>query len=146
MNNLVGCATTEVDHAFSFDVSHESFGVRLLDYRYGDSRIHGTRVSPEEVADHRVIQNGNSFVHMRPGNELYVKWQIAKTGEVLEKTVELKGLLPSDITDCRIHFVIAGPKLYVYLVKPEKRDPKKDLFVPLPMYSDLVVVQLFPSE
>lgn len=60
---------------------------------------------------------------MLRGDFLYVKWRLKQTGEVYEDTVDLKSRLPADITDHRIHFVIRGPQLYVYLISPERLNP-----------------------
>lgn len=56
---------------------------------------------------------------MPRGDTLYVKWRIKASGAVHEDTVDLRKRMPSDITDHRIHFVVKGPQLYVYLISPQ---------------------------
>ena len=49
------------------------------------------------------------------GSSLYVKWREKSSGQAYEDTVDLRPLLPNDMTGQRIHFVVDGPRLYVYL-------------------------------
>jgi len=60
---------------------------------------------------------------MLPGDSLYVKWRIKSTSEVYDDTVDLKSRLPEDIANNRIHFIIKGSQLYVYLITPERLHP-----------------------
>ncbi len=55
------------------------------------------------------------------GDSLYVKWRNKATEQVFEKTVDLKPLLPRDMTNQRIHFVVAEGELFVYLIDPVPR-------------------------
>jgi hypothetical protein len=52
---------------------------------------------------------------MTVGDSLYVKWRLKETGEVFEKTVDLKGLLPREMKDQRVCFYIIGAQLYIYI-------------------------------
>jgi hypothetical protein len=54
---------------------------------------------------------------MRVGKDLYVKWRIKATGEVLEDTVDLQTAWPHSLKDMEIYFIIEGKQLYVYLIK-----------------------------
>ena len=63
---------------------------------------------------------------MLRGDDLYVKWRDKLSGNVFEKTIDLRSRLPADIYDHRIVFVIGGPRsseVFVYLVSPERRPP-----------------------
>lgn len=107
-------------HSFEFDARWDSPDIEILDYRYGNSKQHGTH-PPEYVRQSgKVAQQTGTYGKMLVGDDLYAKWRIKSTGEVCEDTVDLKGRLPDDITNHRIHFIIKGPQLYVYLISPEK--------------------------
>lgn len=120
---LTACASGLVNHAFSFDVIADSPGIQVLDYRYGDSSISATRADTS-----RPWPNGyggtNVNGDMLRGDTLYVKWRIKSSGKVYEDTVDLKSLLPRDISKHRIHFIVKGDQLFVYLITPERRPPE----------------------
>ncbi len=121
----VACATEPkvVDHAFGFDATWDSPDVEVLDYRYGDSRLAGVRNPDWMLEKGKSLQAANTNGPMRVGDELYIKWRIKSSGEVHQDTVDLRSRLPRDITGYRIHFILKGPQLYVYLISPEKLDP-----------------------
>lgn len=58
---------------------------------------------------------------MLRGDFLHVKWRVEATGKVYEDTVDLKVVLPRNIEKHRIHFVVKGQQLFVYLITPELR-------------------------
>lgn len=120
---LTACATGLTYHSFDFDARRDSPDVEVLDYQYGNSKQPGVR-NPDYLRNGgRSLQSAGIYGEMLRGDFLYVKWRLKKTGEVYEDTVDLKSRLPADITDHRIHFVIRGPQLYVYLISPEKLNP-----------------------
>ena len=133
-----------VDHAFSFDANRESYDIEVLDYRYGTSKLPGTRPDEGFAKEGKVAQRANTIGPMVRGDFLFVKWRLRETGEILEDTVDLRNRLPSNIRDHRIHFIVRGRQLYVYLISPEKR-PENELPGPLRMYLDLKVVTLYPD-
>lgn len=116
-----GCATSPrfVDHAFSFDAFADKWDAELLDYRYGTAAM--TRTPDWQKQTNQVKQGGGVSGTMARGDDLYVKWRDRVSGEVIENTVDLRDTLPSDITNHRIHFLIRGKQLYVYLISPERR-------------------------
>jgi len=77
------------------------------------------------------------------GDALYVKWRDKTTGHKYEDTVDLRPLLPRDMTHQRIHFVVDGPQLYVYLIDPVPR-PKDWPVVGPKKYQNEKVRQLYP--
>ena len=122
---LAACAATPtrpklVDHAFSFN--GKLYGdkwaetVDLLEYSYGDQyRMVRDKVEPPKE---RLGPSSGVNGAMPVGDFLYVKWRIKATGEVLDDRVDLRRLLPKDMTDHGLTFVIDGRQLYVYLVTP----------------------------
>lgn len=119
---LVGCAFNPslVDHSFSFDASRESNDVEVLNYKYGNSKTHSTHPSEASLKGGEVRQGANVSGEMLRGDFLYVKWRIKSTGEVFEDTVDLRSRLPVNIKNYRIHFIIKGPQLYVFLISPDR--------------------------
>lgn len=120
---LTACASGLVNHAFSFDI-RESPGAQILDYRYGDSRQPSARATETDLAQGTVSQIVGIHGDMLRGDTLYVKWRIKSSGKVYEDTVDLKSLLPRDISKHRIHFIVKGDQLFVYLITPERRPPE----------------------
>lgn len=130
-----------VDHAFSFDAFADKWDAELLDYRYGTAAM--TRTPDWEKRTNRVNQGTNINGGMLRGNDLYVKWRIKETGEVLEDTVDLRDKLPHDIRDHRIHFLISGKQLLVYVISPERRPTDWPANGPR-RYQHLKVVTVYP--
>lgn len=120
---LSACATGPriVNHGFQFSVSSDSPDVELLNYRYGNSGIAGTRAPDWALQQGKIGQSMGSFGDMPVGDTLYAKWRVKATGEVFEDTVDLKNRLPRDISRHEIYFMIRGPQLHVYLISPERR-------------------------
>ena len=120
---LGGCSSGPawVNHAFGFDVGIDSPGYEVLAYRYGQGKFHTTS------SDNAIRRFGRSHQatgingSMPLGDNLYVKWRNRVTDEVFEKSIELKPLLPKEMTRQRIHFVVAEAVLFVYLIDPAPR-------------------------
>ena len=115
------CASSPrvVDHAFNFDAFGDNWDADLMDYRYGSSAM--TRTPQWQKDTNRVNQGGGVNGEILRGDDLYVKWRLKATGEVIEDTVDLRDKLPRDIKGHTIRFVIRGRQLYVYLISPELR-------------------------
>jgi len=136
-----------VKHSFSFDTFVDSPDAEVLDYQYGSSGQFGTHANKEAVQLGRKFGQWNTTGVMPRGEFLYVKWRLKPSGQVYEDKVDLTTRLPADITNHRIHFVIKGAQLYVYLISPEteKRPPSWPAG-PLRMYRDLKQHQIYPDQ
>ena len=108
------------DHAFEYDTWIDSPDAEVLDYQYGNSRLPGVRPSAEALRLDQVGQQTIVDGPMLRGDFLYVKWRIRKTGQVFEDRVDLRNRLPKDLTGSRVHFVVDGKQLYVYVITREK--------------------------
>ena len=143
---LAACASSPavVDHSFSFDTLKDDQDAEVIDYRYGDSKL---PVHAPEWA----VKEGKTFTFnsvsgpMLRGDFLYVKWRIKSTSEVYEDNVDLRHRLPADIMGHRVHFIVRGPQLYVYLVTPEKRSPDEAPNGPR-MYSYRKAITIYPDR
>lgn len=112
-------------HSFSFDVRQDMPDIEVLDYQYSNSRHNGIRATPEVVNMGIPINGQGIYGNLLRGDFLYVKWRVKKPSTLLpeyigtyEDRVDLRSRLPADITNLRIHFVIRGPQLYIYLIWP----------------------------
>jgi hypothetical protein len=116
---LAGCASTPelVRHGFSFDFLSDSPEAELLDYRYGTSNYGRSELQSMG----RVSQGRGIYGEMRKGDDLYVKWRLKQTGEVFERTVDLKSRMPQNIEGSELYFMVRGSQLYVYLITEEIR-------------------------
>lgn len=129
---LTACATGGIMdkdsypvHSFSFDTLNDNPDAEVLDYQYSNSRHVGIRPERERVAMGEVFRGEEISGSILRGDFLFVKWRIKKPGTLLpeylgtyEDRVDLRSRLPADITELRIHFVIKGTQLYVYLIWP----------------------------
>lgn len=150
---LTACAAggTMVHHSFSFDTIEDSPDAEVLDYQYGDGRQDGTHADKERVALGQVFPADNISGVIPRGDFLYVKWRVKKPGSQTEylgpyeDKVDLRSRLPADITGLRIHFVIRGPQLYVYLIWPY--DPKHEYPLgELKEFGRVKQVQIYPDQ
>lgn len=114
-------------HSFSFDVRQDMPDIEVLDYQYSNSRNNGVRPERERVDMGQAFNSGGISGNLLRGDFLYVKWRIKKPDApawamaylgTYEDRVDLRSRLPADITGLRIHFIIRGTQLYVYLIWP----------------------------
>jgi hypothetical protein len=134
-----------VEHSFSFDAISDSPDVEVLDYRYGDSKQPMARNPEYLLKEGRSLQRTSINGEMLRGDFLYVKWRVKSTGQAYEDNVDLRQRLPPDITEHRIHFIIRGPQLYVYLVTPQRRPPDVAPNGPRP-YQYLRTITIYPDQ
>jgi hypothetical protein len=111
-----------VNHTFSFDPSLEN---DILAYRYGDGK---TQMTSSEVSI-RQFGKSSQATHISGviplGESLYVKWRNKASNEVFEDTVDLRPLLPKDMENQHIYFVIQGSQLFVYVTDRKTLRPKE---------------------
>lgn len=144
---LGACASSQkaANHSFSFDTRGAVPAVEVLNYRYGDSDMTGTRPPKWALEEGRIGQQAGVYGRMRPADTLYVKWRIKSTGQVFEDSVDLRHRLPNDMTDKIVYFDIKGPQLFVYVVSPEDYPlgtPRNSLR----LYSYRPYVQIYPDQ
>lgn len=132
-----------VDHTFSYSTLRDDQDGEVLDYRYGDSNL-PVRAPEWRVKQGNVSQGTNVTGRMKRGDFLYVKWRNKGTGKIYEDTVDLRNRLPADIEGHRVHFMIRGSQLYVYLISPHDRPPSIPPDGPS-MYSDRLVKRIYPD-
>jgi hypothetical protein len=153
--DLTACAAApqQVIHSFSFDGQFDKWSesIDLLAYSYGDqyNMVRNSIDNPRSpVFKGRSALPPSTGVNgpMPVGEFLYVKWRLKSTREVIEDRVDLRKLLPRNMANHGITFVIDGRQLYVYLVTPKF---KKDSVPPhLKTYlSDLhVAYEIYPAN
>lgn len=111
-------------HSFGFDARSDSPDVEILDFKYGGSNVHGLRGCPRHFAKcERVAQLSHVGGEIEVGDELYVKWRIKSTGEILEDAVPLRTLLPSSMNMQSIYFTVDRDRLFIFLIGPDRLDP-----------------------
>jgi hypothetical protein len=143
---VAACASRSlVNHAFSFDAVGESPDVEVIDYRYGDSKQPTARNPEYLLKQGKSLQGTGIQGEMLRGDFLYVKWRIRETGQIYEDRVDLRDRLPPNIEDHRIHFIIKGPQLYIYLVTPERRAKDMPPNGPRP-YQYLRTLTIYPDQ
>lgn len=141
----VGCAATQlVEHGFGFDARWDSPGIEVLDFRYGRSSNLATMARPPGNADPTVAQASSTYGLMPRPDRLFVRWRVRATGETVEDTVDLDRRLPADIKTRRVHFVVKGPQLCVYLVSKDVL-PKDAPPSPMRLYPRQTVSIIYPD-
>lgn len=114
---LLSCSSDSVKpsnkHTFSFDAQTESPDAIVLDYHYGNSTTHGAAKYASLPSNVGKIK-GTKL----EGDMLYIKWRLKSTNATYEDLVDLHKRLPTDITGYKVHAVIKGAQLYVYLISP----------------------------
>lgn len=148
--NLSACATgatmdKNAFHSFSFDTRHDSPDIEVIDYQYGSSRETATRPERERVAMGQTFPYGGTNGFIPRGEFLYVKWRVKGSEQVFEDKVDLASRLPADIEGLRIHFVIMGSQLYVYLIWPIGKGPYL-VKGPVKYYELQKQVQIYPDQ
>ena len=133
-----------IQHSFSFNTNEDSPDVEVLDYQYGDGTQFGTHADNERVALGQVFPADNISGMIRRGDSLYVKWRDKYSHHVYQDRVDLKNRMPQDITDLRVHFLIKGSQLYVYLIYPRLKDASIPQG-PVRRYQDQKQVQIYPD-
>ena len=103
-----------VNHGFEFNAATDSDDIEVLNYEY--SKRKPSRDQLLGVGGNRIAQASHIYGGFPVGDFIYMKWRIRSTGEVFEDRVNLRGRLPSDITDHKIYCVIDGKQLYVLLI------------------------------
>lgn len=123
--SFFGCASKPrlANHSFSFDARTDSPDTEILDWRYGDSKIHGARPEAYMLRMGRVPQQIGTSGQMRVGKDLYVKWRVKSSNTIFEKTVDLQSNFSRNLEGHAIRFIASQSILYVYLITPEKRTP-----------------------
>lgn len=146
---IASCATGPrmANHAFSFDGFADKWSnqVDLLEYSYGDQyRMVRGKVQPQQE---RITPATGVSGTIPVGEFLYVKWRIKATSEVREDRVDLRPLLPRDMNDTELAFVIDDRQLYIYLAM--KKEPR-DHTLPQPLKTflskDLVTYEIYPNN
>ena len=117
-----------VFHSFSFDALRDSKDIEVLDYMYktANENIAG---NPWERRQEGRSQQGESITGvMTVGETLYVKWKIKSTGEMIEKSIDLKSILPASMKDKKLYFILEKQNIYVYAISHQ---PVRENFTPL---------------
>ena len=134
-----------VDHAFGFDMWYDGQDAEVLDYRYGESKL-PVRAPEAAVREGKPLMSTYVSGPMRRGESLYVKWRNKNTGEIYEDTVDLRERLPEEIAGHKIHFMIKGAQLYVYLISlRERRVPEAPAEGPR-MYRSFKTLIIYPDQ
>ena len=113
-------ADTKVKHGFKFNAHWDSPDIRILNYRYGSSDFINVQPPEERLRIGNVKQQEGKYILQPLGDELYVKWKIKSTGAIHEDTVDLKSLLPLNMEENDIQFIMNGSQLHVYVVTQNK--------------------------
>jgi hypothetical protein len=127
---LAACAQTTgvpmmkfANHAFAFSAINDSPNEEVLAYRYGSGKAVGTSSDSSIRQFGRVADADSSHGGMPVGDTLYVKWRSRTTNEVFEDTVDLRSLLPIEMEEQEVYFVVRGKQLIVYLTDLNQRRP-----------------------
>lgn len=142
---VAGCATGPklVSHAFGFNTPQDSPQYEVLAYKYGEGKV-VTTSSDSAIRLFGASRQGTNVNGPMPlGDVLYVKWRDKTSGKTHEDKVNLRALLPNDMTRQRIHFVVDDAQLFVYLIDPVPRPTDWPVVGPK-KFRDEKVRQIYP--
>ena len=120
---LAGCASSVVYHSFAFDARIDSPDITILDYQYGNSLQPSARARELDIKRNDIRQYVSTSGEMLRGDYLYVKWMVKNTLAIYEEKIDLKILLPRNIENNKVYFIVKKDRLFVYLITPDKRSP-----------------------
>jgi hypothetical protein len=135
---VYGCAFSpnRANHGFGFNTFDRLPEIIVLEYRYGER---GRRSNPESMGAKR----GGAIGDMEIAEFIYVRWRRLDTNETFTHTVNLKGLLPSDMDNKYILLEFRGPNLGVFLEDRSKvRPPDAPIIGPF-KHQTYVTTQIF---
>lgn len=133
------------DHMFAFDVRLDNQNAAILDYKYGNSKNH-VSMPPWAVQQGRRVEFNSVSGELLVGEFLYVKWEDRESKKkIYEDTVDLRCLLPEDVSNHIVTFMVHGSELTVYLVLPKDAGSPTEQIGPR-MYNDRIVKQIYPPR
>lgn len=113
-------------HSFSFNGWSDKWAhqVDLLEYDYGGNyqMVRGKVALGKSGVGYVNNVNGP----MPVGDFLYVRWRLKGGDEILEDRVDLRDLLPGNMQDHGLTFVIDKRQLYVYLITPKAKHERDE--------------------
>jgi hypothetical protein len=150
-----------VFHSFEFDARRDSKDIEVLDFKYATA----THIMDRDSPDHRYNGVGAQYTGvtgvMPVGETLYVKWKIKSTDEVIEKSIDLKPILPASMKDKKLYFILEKQDIYIYTITHK---PVRENYTPaewqkiissllgtrldkaLRYYADRSVIQIYPTR
>jgi hypothetical protein len=145
---LVACASTgpkPVWHSFVADGWKDDWGkqIQLLEYRYENGQASMGRKAGQGLDFGSTISmNGD----MPVADSLYLKWRVKKSDVVHEKKIALRHLLPHDMFNHKITFVIEENRVYVYLVTPKGKGMKEPPLLKTYLSMFYVTYEIYPNN
>ena len=120
-----GCASLKnTFYSFAFDMDADDQDAVVLDYRYTLNGQTIVGASKDVLREGLPFHRESVFGQMPRGDALYFKWKIRSTNSIFEKTVDLRGRLPADLSKDRIFVMVRGSELLIYLIHDELRSPE----------------------
>ena len=116
-----------VFHSFEFDAQRDSKDIEVLDYMYKTANENIVGNPWERRQEGRSNQTTGQTGVMTVGETLYVKWKIKSTGEVIEKSIDLKPILPASMKDKKLFFILEKQNIFVYTISHQ---PVRENFTP----------------
>jgi hypothetical protein len=133
-----GCAFApkRANHGFGFSTTDRLPEIVVLEYRYG---ANGRRSHPESGGTRGISVIGD----MEIPEFIYVRWRRFDSGETFTRTMNIRGLLPSEMDNKYIWLLFSGSNVEVFLEDRNKvRPPSAPIIGPFksPTY---VTTQIF---
>ncbi|MDH4482721.1 MAG: hypothetical protein QE279_08430 [Rhodoferax sp.] len=116
-----------VFHSFEFDAQRDSKDIEVLDYMYKTANENIVGNPWTDLRDGTTRQSRGDTGVMPVGETLYVKWKIKSTGEVIEKSIDLKPILPASMKDKKLFFILEKQNIFIYT---SSHQPVRENFTP----------------
>lgn len=139
-NAADSCLRGQQMHNFTFDLRRDNQNAVALDYQYGNSKA---AKMPDWAKEEGKTHSFNSMtVSNIMADYLYVKWKL-NNQSVYEDKVKIDCLLPEDMTDYTVTFMVKESQLFIYLVYPKSHGKPQQQVGPS-LYKDRIVEQIYP--
>jgi hypothetical protein len=141
----VAAGPKTVWHSFEADGWKDNWDqhVQLLEYRYENGQAFMGRKAGEG------LDFGSSVAvsgEMPVANFLYLKWRLKQSGVVHERRIDLRPLLPQDMFNHKITFVIEEDQVYVYLVTPKGKGVKDPPLLKTNLSRFYLAYEIYPNN
>jgi hypothetical protein len=145
---LAACAAAgpkTVWHSFAAEGWKDNWDqhVQLLEYRYENGQASMGRKAGEGLDFGTTVAISGD---MPVAYALYLKWRLKKSNEIHEKRIDLRTLLPEDMLNHKITFVIEGDQVYVYLVTPKGKGQKEPPLLKTHLSKYYVTYEIYPNN
>jgi hypothetical protein len=136
-----------VHHGFSYGSLELNPNVTIIDFQYGEG-VAGRMIRPprQDVEVGRVAQHTGIVGSFPLESFIYVKWRDNSTGQIHERKVDLKNIIPPDMVDKEIHFDFVNSRLRIFVISMGLARAPHDALCEAPGYEAFHCVNVYTDK